>query len=249
MCLQFVKELDASTSEISELESKLSAAQRRIQNQAEEQEEAESARAQQGQQLNALAQDMQALQSSLERVKQDRQQVCLCILPCRTIRSTPQTRPSDASFVCTCCVLSDPALFQMHRDARTAETMLGVYLHQLDPSPAFVALRCSDVLQASEEAGQAKARLGVCERELSLARQEVEGSSRSGQALSTELHTLSRQNAALQHQVASVQAQLEETLDGRQAEVGLGFSRTAQHMRADTSWQQHQPFLQCCAAA
>ena len=88
MCLQFMKELDASTSEVSELESKLSAAQRRIQKQAEEQEEAGSARAQQGQQLNALAQDMQALQSSLERVKQDRQQVCLCALPCRTMCAT-----------------------------------------------------------------------------------------------------------------------------------------------------------------
>ncbi|KAL0041483.1 hypothetical protein WJX79_005071 [Trebouxia sp. C0005] len=142
---KFVKELDASTSEVSELESKLSAAQRRIQKQAEEQEEAESARAQQGQQLNALAEDRQTLQSSLERVKQDRQ-------------------------------------------------------------------------QAYEEAGQAKARLGVCERELSLARQEAEGSGRSGQALSAELHTLGRQNAALQQQLASVQAQLEETLDARQAE-------------------------------
>ncbi len=88
MCLQFVKELDASNSEVSELESKLSAAQRRIQKQVEEQEEAESARAQQGQQLNALAQDMQALQSSLERVKQDRQQVCLCVLPCCTLCAT-----------------------------------------------------------------------------------------------------------------------------------------------------------------
>ena len=103
MCLQFVKELDASTSEISELESKLSAAQRRIQNQAEEQEEAETARAQQGQQLNALAQDMQALQSSLERVKQDRQQVCLCTLPCRTLCATvhaPQMLPLCLHLLC-----------------------------------------------------------------------------------------------------------------------------------------------------
>lgn len=60
----------------------------------------------------------------------------------------------------------------------------------------------------------------MCERELSLARQEAEGSGRSGQALSAELHTLGRQNAALQQQLASVQAQLEETLDARQAEVG-----------------------------
>lgn len=61
----------------------------------------------------------------------------------------------------------------------------------------------------------------MCQRELSLAHHEAEGSSRSGQALSAELHTLGRQNAALQQQLASVQAQLEETLDGRQAEVGV----------------------------
>ena len=79
--------------------------------------------------------------------------------------------------------------------------------------------------QAYEEAGHAKARLGVCERELSLARQEAEGSSRSGQALSAEVHTLGRQNAALQQQLASVQAQLEETLDHRQAEVHLCIHR------------------------
>ena len=61
----------------------------------------------------------------------------------------------------------------------------------------------------------------MCERELILARQEAEGSSRSGQALGTELHTLGRQNAALQQQVISLQAQLEETLDGQQAQVWL----------------------------
>lgn len=59
----------------------------------------------------------------------------------------------------------------------------------------------------------------MCERELTLARQEAEGSSRSGQALGAEVHALARQNAALQQQVTSLQAQLEETLDGRQAEV------------------------------
>lgn len=75
--------------------------------------------------------------------------------------------------------------------------------------------------QAHEEAGQAKARLGVCERELTLARQEAEGSTRSGQALAAELHTLGRQNAAVQQQVISLQAQLEETIDSRQAEVWL----------------------------
>ena len=61
----------------------------------------------------------------------------------------------------------------------------------------------------------------MCERELTLARQEAEGSSRSGQALGAELHTLGRQNAALQQQVISLQAQLEETIDGRQVEVWL----------------------------
>ncbi len=59
-----MKELDASGSDISELEDKLSAAHRRIQKQEEEQEEAESARSQQGQQLSALAQDIQALATS-----------------------------------------------------------------------------------------------------------------------------------------------------------------------------------------
>lgn len=77
------------------------------------------------------------------------------------------------------------------------------------------------MIQAYEEAGQAKARLGVCERELTLARQEAEGTTRSGQALAAELHTLGRQNTALQQQVTSLQAQLEEILAGRQAEVRL----------------------------
>lgn len=61
----------------------------------------------------------------------------------------------------------------------------------------------------------------MCERELVLARKEAEGSTRSGQALGAELHTLGRQNAALQQQAISLQAQLEETIDGRQAEVWL----------------------------
>lgn len=82
--LQVLKDLDASSSEISEFESKLSAAQRRVQQQEGEREEAEAARAQQGQQLAALAQDMQALQSALERVKQDRQQVGCLLLCCLT---------------------------------------------------------------------------------------------------------------------------------------------------------------------
>ena len=72
-----MKELDASTSDVSELEDKLTTAHRRIQKQEEAQEEAESARAQQGQQLTALAQDIAALQNALERVKQDRQQVTI----------------------------------------------------------------------------------------------------------------------------------------------------------------------------
>lgn len=61
----------------------------------------------------------------------------------------------------------------------------------------------------------------MCERELALARQEAEVSTRSGQSLGAELHTLGRQNAALQQQVTSLQAQLEETLDGQKAEVWL----------------------------
>ena len=87
----------------------------------------------------------------------------------------------------------------------------------------------------------------MCERELSLARQEAEGSGRSGQALSAEMHTLGRQNAALQQQLASAQAQLEETLDGRQAEVGLVPSCTAHQNRYTVA--APSPFLACCAAA
>ena len=129
--------------------------------------------------------------------------------------------------------------------------MLAVYLHQLDVScnslHCFAVLGCTNVLQAYEEAGQAKARLGVCERELSLARQEVEGSSRSGQALSEELHTLGRQNAALQHQLASAQAQLEETLDGRQAEVGSLLSHTAHQKHYTVAAAPSFPALLCCS--
>ena len=61
----------------------------------------------------------------------------------------------------------------------------------------------------------------MCERELTLARQEAEGSTRSGQALGAELHALGRQNAALQQQVISLQAQLEESVDAGKAEVRL----------------------------
>ena len=89
VCLQVMKDLDASSSEVSELESKLSAAQRRVQQQEGEREEAEAARAQQGQQLAALAQDMQALQSALERVKQDKQQVGCLLLCCLTAAAEP----------------------------------------------------------------------------------------------------------------------------------------------------------------
>jgi hypothetical protein len=86
----------------------------------------------------------------------------------------------------------------------------------------------------------------VCERELSLARQEAEGGSRSGQALSAELHTLGRQNAALQQQLASAQAQLEETLDGRQAEVGLVLSGTAYQNRYTVAAASSFPTMLCC---
>ena len=86
----------------------------------------------------------------------------------------------------------------------------------------------------------------MCERELSLARQEAEGGSRSGQALSAELHTLGRQNAALQQQLASAQAQLEETLDGRQAEVGLVLSGTAYQNRYTMAAASSFPTMLCC---
>ena len=73
--MQVLKELQASSSDVSDLEDKLSTAQHRIQKQEEEHQEALLARQQQGLQLTALAQDIQTLQSSLEHVKQDRQQV------------------------------------------------------------------------------------------------------------------------------------------------------------------------------
>ena len=73
--MQAHKELDASASDVAELEDKLAAAHRKLQRQEEERQEAESATAQQGLQLDALAQDMKALQLALDRVKQDRQQV------------------------------------------------------------------------------------------------------------------------------------------------------------------------------
>lgn len=74
--MQAHKELDASASEVAELEDKLAASHRKLQRQEEERQETESARAEQGLQLDALDQDMKALQLALERVKQDRQQVC-----------------------------------------------------------------------------------------------------------------------------------------------------------------------------
>lgn len=73
--MQAHKELDASASDVAELEDKLAAAHRKMQRQEEERQEAESARAQQGLQLDALAQDMKVLQLALDRVKQDWQQV------------------------------------------------------------------------------------------------------------------------------------------------------------------------------
>lgn len=74
--MQAHKELDASASDLAELEDKLAAAHRKLQRQEEEQQDAESARAEQGLQLDALAKDMKALQLALDRVQQDRQQVC-----------------------------------------------------------------------------------------------------------------------------------------------------------------------------
>ena len=77
LCLQATKQIDASVSNVAELEDKLVAAQRRIQKQTQEQEEAEAARAQQGLHLTALQQEIEALQAALERLKQDRQQVSI----------------------------------------------------------------------------------------------------------------------------------------------------------------------------
>lgn len=75
--MQAHKELDASASDVAELEDKLGTAHRRVQRQEEERQEVEAARGEQGLQLDALAQDMKALQLALDRVKQDRQQVCV----------------------------------------------------------------------------------------------------------------------------------------------------------------------------
>lgn len=71
--------------------------------------------------------------------------------------------------------------------------------------------------------GQTKARLAVSERELMLARQEAEGSSKSGSALGQELHATKRQSAALQQQLNSLQAELEETVARQQSEVRVSY--------------------------
>ena len=104
IALQATQQLGASASDAAELEEKLSAAQRRIQKQAEEQEEAEAARAQQGLHLTALQQDIQALQSALDRTKQDRQQVgddCVTTLACEVhllhLSSLIEVRPGLAA--------------------------------------------------------------------------------------------------------------------------------------------------------
>lgn len=67
--------------------------------------------------------------------------------------------------------------------------------------------------------GQVKAHLAVSERELILARQEAEGSSKSGSTLGQELHAVKRQSAALQQQLTSLQAELEEEAAKHQSEV------------------------------
>lgn len=75
--------------------------------------------------------------------------------------------------------------------------------------------------QAHATVGQVKARLALSERELVLARQEAEGSSKSGTALGQELHAVKRHSQALQQQLTSLQAELEETLDKQQVEVSV----------------------------
>lgn len=80
LCVQAHKELDASAGDIAELEEKLAAAQRKLQGQEEERLKVEAGRSEQGLQLSALAQDMKALQLALDRVKNDRQQVRVCVL-------------------------------------------------------------------------------------------------------------------------------------------------------------------------
>lgn len=80
LCVQAHKEVDASAADVAELEEKLIAAQRKLQRQEEERLEVEAGRSEQGLQLSALAQDMKALQLALDRVKNDRQQVCVSSL-------------------------------------------------------------------------------------------------------------------------------------------------------------------------
>lgn len=95
-------------------------------------------------------------------------------------------------------------------------------------------------LQAHEMVGQVKARLAVSERELTLARQEAEGSSRSGTSLGQELHAVKRQSAALQQQLTSLQAELEETLARQQSEVRGTHRNRLYHLCSDIVHQGHQ---------
>ena len=69
------RQLDESSSEVAELQSKLSAAQRKGQRHEQDVAEAESVRAGLLEQLAALRADAQALQASLEHVQHDRQKV------------------------------------------------------------------------------------------------------------------------------------------------------------------------------
>lgn len=94
-------------------------------------------------------------------------------------------------------------------------------------------------LQAHEMVGQVKARLAVSERELTLARQEAEGSSRSGTAQGQELHAVKRQSAALQQQLTSLQAELEETLAKHQSEVRGTHRNRLCHLCSDIVQRGH----------
>ena len=72
---QVTRQFEEGSSEVAELEGKLSSAQRRAQKHEQDMTEAEAVRAGLQEQLDALRGDVRALQASLEHAQQDRQQV------------------------------------------------------------------------------------------------------------------------------------------------------------------------------
>ena len=78
---QVTRQVEEGTSEVAELQGKLSSAQRRAQRHEQDMAEAEAVRAGLQEQLNALRGDVQALQASLEHAQHDRQQVTEPLLP------------------------------------------------------------------------------------------------------------------------------------------------------------------------